>query len=90
MQQLSFVDCDMFMHYQWGLGVWHTYTHTSYKDTITTANSEDLEEEEVNFDQYQGLSCLDSEASDSDLVSDSDKDCDEEYSDDDSTLDYEN
>jgi hypothetical protein len=64
--------------------------HTSYKDTITIANSEDLEEEEVNVDQDQGLSCLDSEASDSDLVSDSDEDCDEEYSDDDSTLDYEN
>ncbi|KAG2069252.1 hypothetical protein BDR04DRAFT_1119224 [Suillus decipiens] len=44
----------MFMHYQWGLGVGNTYTHTSHKYPDTTATFEDLEEEEVDFDQDQG------------------------------------
>ncbi|KAG1737959.1 hypothetical protein EDB19DRAFT_1909404 [Suillus lakei] len=84
-----FVDCDMFMRYQWGLGVGHTYMHASHKDTNTTTNF-GLEGEEVDFDQDQGTSDSDGEASDSDLGSDSDEDCDEEYSDNNSTLDYEN
>ncbi|KAG2353655.1 hypothetical protein BDR07DRAFT_1382959 [Suillus spraguei] len=70
-QQLSFVDRNMFMHYQWGLRVGHTYTHTSHKYADTTANFEDLEEEEVDFDQDQGISS--SDVSDSDLGSDSDR-----------------
>ncbi|KAG2741806.1 hypothetical protein P692DRAFT_201726163 [Suillus brevipes Sb2] len=85
-----FVDRDMFMRYQWGLGIGHTYTHASHKYTDTTADFEDLEREEVDFDQDQDMHHSDGEASDSDLGSDSDEDCDEEYSDNEFTLDYEN
>ena len=27
--QFSFVDCDMVMHYHWGLGIGHTYAHAT-------------------------------------------------------------
>ncbi|KIK32395.1 hypothetical protein CY34DRAFT_101573 [Suillus luteus UH-Slu-Lm8-n1] len=80
-----FVDRDMFMRYQWGLGVGHTYTHPSHKAADTTANFEDQEEEEI---QDQGI--CDSDSDHSSLESDSGEDSEDECSDNDSTLDYEN
>ncbi|KAG2053095.1 hypothetical protein BDR06DRAFT_997279 [Suillus hirtellus] len=56
----GFVDRDMFMRYQWGLGVGHTYAHTSHKATDTTVIFEDLEEEEI---QDQGICDSDSDHS---------------------------
>ncbi|KAG2059465.1 hypothetical protein BDR06DRAFT_979974 [Suillus hirtellus] len=84
-----FVDCDMFMQYQWGLGVRHTYMHTSTNRDLdadtTSAIFEDLEEEEVNLDPDQGL------LSDLALESDLDEDCNKDHdSDDDAILDYKN
>lgn len=75
----------MFMRYQWGLGVGHTYTHPSHKAADTTANFEDQEEEEI---QDQGI--CDSDSDHSSLESDSGEDSEDECSDNDSTLDYEN
>ncbi|KAG0694659.1 hypothetical protein DFH29DRAFT_1006136 [Suillus ampliporus] len=91
-----FIDHDMFMRYHWGLGVGHTYTHTSHKDVDTTANVgdvEDLEEGEADC----GMSNLDSEMSDLGSGSESDDGDDEDSeqhmgydSDQYDTLDYEN
>ncbi|KAG1775826.1 hypothetical protein EV702DRAFT_972611, partial [Suillus placidus] len=71
-----FVDRDMFMRYNWGLGVGHIYIHTNHENVNTNPSVngegfEDFEEEEVTSLQDCGM---DVEVSDSDSGSDSDND----------------
>jgi hypothetical protein len=83
----------MFMRYHWGLGVGHTYAHTSHEDADTTANVEDIEDFEEEVTSLQDCS-IDGEVSDSDSGSNSGNDSEDseqclnydEYD----TLDYEN
>jgi hypothetical protein len=84
------------MRYQWGLGVGHTYAHTTMRqedDPTAVQDFEDFEEGEVlHCDPGCGASnsCSDSESElgfDSDQGSTSDEGCN---SDSDQSLDYEN
>lgn len=96
---LSFVARDVYMRYQWGMGVGHTYAHATRagsQEDPDTAGVQDLhdfeERDESGSEAGFGVSHLGGEESDSDWGSStsdklegSDIDSDEYY-----TLDYEN